>query len=179
MFGYGSYDKVVSVLDELFSLRNYVCGDQFTAADVYLGSAIMWGTQFGSLPQRDSFASYIERLKARDAFQRAWAKDDEGSRKSPPHSRSRPERPRGIHFSGNCSSSRPRYAAGVGVGDSLELECRPETLRALAEHLGRFGAVMGDPEWLVSAVWLCASDGEYLALLFDRNSFGRLHRPPP
>jgi len=46
MFGYGSYDKVVSVLDELFSLRDYVCGDRFTAADVYLGSAIMWGTQF-------------------------------------------------------------------------------------------------------------------------------------
>ena len=77
MFGYGSYDKVVSVLDELFSLRDYVCGDRFTAADVYVGSAIMWGTQFGTLPQRDSFASYTERLKARDAFQRAWAKDDE------------------------------------------------------------------------------------------------------
>lgn len=79
MFGYGSYDKVVSVLDELFSLRNYVCDDRFTAADVYVGSAIMWGTQFGLLPQRDSFASYTERLKARDAFQRAWAKDDEAA----------------------------------------------------------------------------------------------------
>ena len=79
MFGYGSYDKVVSVLDELFSLRNYVCGDRFTAADVYVGSAILWGTQFGSLPQRDSFASYVERLKAREGFQRAWAKDDEAA----------------------------------------------------------------------------------------------------
>ena len=29
MFGYGSYDKVVSVLDELFSLRDHVCGDRF------------------------------------------------------------------------------------------------------------------------------------------------------
>ncbi|HEX8839451.1 MAG TPA: glutathione S-transferase, partial [Sphingomicrobium sp.] len=38
MFGYGSYDKVVSVLDELFSLRDYVCGNRFTAADVYVGS---------------------------------------------------------------------------------------------------------------------------------------------
>lgn len=77
MFGYGSYDKVVSVLDELFSLRDYVCGDRFTAADVYVGSAILWGTQFGSLPQRDSFTRYTDRLKARDAFQRASAKDDE------------------------------------------------------------------------------------------------------
>ena len=77
MFGYGSYDTVVAVLDELFSLRNHVCGDRFTAADVYVGSAILWGTQFGTLPQRDSFARYAATLKARDAFQRAWAKDDE------------------------------------------------------------------------------------------------------
>jgi glutathione S-transferase len=77
MFGYGSYEKVVSVLDELFSLREYVCGNRFTAADVYVGSAIMWGTQFGTLPNRDNFTRYVERLKAREAFQRGWAKDDE------------------------------------------------------------------------------------------------------
>ena len=67
----------MSVLDELFSLRDYVCGDRFTAADVYVGSAVMWGTQFGTLPQRDSFARYTDRLKEREAFKRAGAKDDE------------------------------------------------------------------------------------------------------
>ena len=77
MFGYGSYDKVVAVLDELFTLRDYVCGDRFTAADVYVGSAIMWGTQFGTLPQRESFTAYAERLRGREAFKRGWAKDDE------------------------------------------------------------------------------------------------------
>ena len=77
MFGYGSYDTVVSVLDELFSLRDFVCGERFTAADVYVGSAVMWGTQFGTLPQRDSFARYVERLAGREAFQRASQKDDE------------------------------------------------------------------------------------------------------
>ena len=76
MFGYGSFDKVVSVLDQLFTLRDYVCGEAFTAADVYVGSAIMWGTQFGTLPSRDSFTRYSDRLKARDAFKRGWAKDD-------------------------------------------------------------------------------------------------------
>lgn len=76
MFGYGSFDKVVSVLDQLFTLRDYVCGERFTAADVYVGSAIMWGTQFGTLPSRDSFTRYSDRLKARDAFKRGWAKDD-------------------------------------------------------------------------------------------------------
>lgn len=84
MFGYGSYDKVVAVLDELFTLREYVCGGRFTAADVYVGSAIMWGTQFGTLPQRDSFASYVARLKSRDAFQRAWQKDDQAAEQMQP-----------------------------------------------------------------------------------------------
>jgi len=79
MFGYGSYDKVVAVLDELFTQRDYVCGDRFTAADVYLGSAIMWGTQFGTLPQRDSFARYVERLRGREAMQRASRIDDEAA----------------------------------------------------------------------------------------------------
>ena len=77
MFGYGSYDKVVATLDELLSLRDYVCGNRFTAADVYLGTAIMWGTQFGTLPQRDSFTAYAARLQGREAYKRAWAKDDE------------------------------------------------------------------------------------------------------
>jgi glutathione S-transferase len=77
MFGYGSYEGVVATLDELFSLRDYVCCDRFTAADVYVGSHIMWGTQFGTLPKRDSFSRYAERLTGRDAFRRAAQKDDE------------------------------------------------------------------------------------------------------
>lgn len=77
MFGYGSYDKVVAVLDELLSLRNYVCGDRFTAVDVYFGSAILWGTQFGTIPNRDSFSAYVDRLKSRDAYLRAAEKDNE------------------------------------------------------------------------------------------------------
>jgi glutathione S-transferase len=76
MFGYGTYDRTVATLDELFSLRDYVCGDRFTAADVYVGSAVMWGTQFGTLPQRDSFSRYSERLRAREAHKRAMDIDD-------------------------------------------------------------------------------------------------------
>ena len=79
MFGYGSYDKVVAVLDEHFSSREYVCGSRFTAADVYVGSAIMWGTMFGTLPKLDSFVAYAGRLAGRDAHKRATAKDDEAA----------------------------------------------------------------------------------------------------
>lgn len=71
MFGYGNYDRVVSVLDELFSLRDYVCGNRFTAADVYVGSQIMFPMQFGMLPERDSFRRYRDRLQSRAAYKRA------------------------------------------------------------------------------------------------------------
>ena len=77
MFGYGNFDKVVAVLDELFSLRDFVCGDRFTAADVYVGSHIMFGMQFGMLPAKPSFTRYRDRLTARDTHKRATAIDDE------------------------------------------------------------------------------------------------------
>jgi glutathione S-transferase len=76
MFGYGNFDKVVAVLDELFSLRDYVCGERFTAADVYVGSQIMFPLQFNMLPEKESFLRYRDRLQARPAFKRAAEIDD-------------------------------------------------------------------------------------------------------
>ena len=71
MFGYGNFDKAIAAVDELFSLRDYVCGDRFTAADVYVGSQIMFPLQFGMLPERDSFLRYRDRLQQRPAYKRA------------------------------------------------------------------------------------------------------------
>ncbi len=76
MFGYGNYVRVVSVPDELFSLRDHVCGDRFTAADIYVGSQIMFPMQFGMLPERESFVRYRDRLQSRDAYKRATEIDE-------------------------------------------------------------------------------------------------------
>ena len=76
MAGYGSYDQVVDVLEREIASRDYVCGDRFTAADVYFGSQIIWGVSFGSLPKRDAFLPYVERLTARPAYKKAKAIDD-------------------------------------------------------------------------------------------------------
>jgi glutathione S-transferase len=76
MFGYGNFDKVVAVIDELFSLRDYVCGDRFTAADVYVGSQIMYPMMFKMFPEKDSFVRYRDRLQAREAYKRATAIDE-------------------------------------------------------------------------------------------------------
>ena len=71
MFGYGSFDTVVAVMDELLSLRDYVCGDRFTAADVYVGSQIGWGMMFGSIDKRPVFEDYVGRIRSRPAAIRA------------------------------------------------------------------------------------------------------------
>jgi glutathione S-transferase len=76
MFGYGNFDKVVALLDELFSGRDYVCGDRFTAADVYVGSQIMFPMQFELIPELGSFKRYRDRLTARDAYKRGGEIDD-------------------------------------------------------------------------------------------------------
>jgi glutathione S-transferase len=76
MFGYGNFDRVLAVLDELFTLRDYVCGDRFTAADVYVGSQIMFPMQFNMMPERDSFVRYRNRLQARRAYKRATEIDE-------------------------------------------------------------------------------------------------------
>ncbi|MEO7814755.1 MAG: glutathione S-transferase family protein [Sphingomicrobium sp.] len=75
MFGYGTYDLAVTTLSDHFTSNDYVCGDRFTAADVYVGSQVLWGTQFGTLPSLPPFLAYAERLGARDAYQRAKAID--------------------------------------------------------------------------------------------------------
>src|SRR5690348_8508797 len=77
MFGYGNFDRAIAALDELFSLRDYVCGDRFTAADAYVGSQIMFPMQFGLLPDRESFTRYRDRLQARAAYKRGNELDDQ------------------------------------------------------------------------------------------------------
>jgi glutathione S-transferase len=76
MFGYGSYERAIAVVDELLRLRDYVCGDRFTAADVYVGSQIMFPMQFGVLAERDSFVRYRDRLQQRPAYRRATEIDE-------------------------------------------------------------------------------------------------------
>ena len=77
MLGYGSYDRVMSTLDQKLSATPYVTGDTFSAADVYLGSHVGWGLMYGTVEKRPSFEAYFDRLKSRPAYVRATEKDDE------------------------------------------------------------------------------------------------------
>lgn len=75
MAGYGNYDHAVAALEGALSGKNYVCGDRFTAADIYVGSQVDWGLQFGSLPSNRTFAAYAERLRERPAYKVSKAID--------------------------------------------------------------------------------------------------------
>ena len=68
MAGFGSYDRAAEAFETMLTGRDFVCGDRFTMADVYVGSQVIWGVEFGTLPQRDAFIVYAERLKTRAAY---------------------------------------------------------------------------------------------------------------
>jgi len=75
MLGYGDFDTVMAVAAEAVEPGPYLMGEQFTAADVVVGSTLRWGMMFGLLPKRPKFVAYVGRLQQRRALQRAIALD--------------------------------------------------------------------------------------------------------
>lgn len=71
MVGFGSYSDALNAVEKALSRGPYVCGEQFTAADVYVGSSLGWGMMFGTVERRPLFEAYVERLYARPAVARA------------------------------------------------------------------------------------------------------------
>jgi glutathione S-transferase len=77
MLGYGDFDTTMSVVAKAVERGPWLMGDQFTAADVVIGSHIRWGMIFKMIPERKEFLDYAARIAARPAAQRAEAKDKE------------------------------------------------------------------------------------------------------
>lgn len=76
MIGYGNFARTIDALETAVAGSGYVAGEAFTAADVYVGAAIGFFTQFGMLEQRDAFTRYLELVQARPAWRRASEIDD-------------------------------------------------------------------------------------------------------
>jgi len=76
MVGFGSLERTLNALKGHLGGRDYVCGGNFTMADVYVGSQIDWGLIFGSIPPEPEFCAYAERLQARPAYKAAKAIDN-------------------------------------------------------------------------------------------------------
>ena len=76
MIGYGNFDAMQAALKHAVSGDHYITGNQFTAADVYIGGQIGFGLQFGSLEKCPEFENYFARVSDRPAHQRATEIDD-------------------------------------------------------------------------------------------------------
>jgi len=72
--GWGDATQVFDVLDKALEKGPWILGDDFSAADIVIGSGLNFAIKiFNMVPTRPSFDRYIERCAARPAFQRAMA----------------------------------------------------------------------------------------------------------
>jgi glutathione S-transferase len=76
MMGYGRFEHVMSTLEAALSRADYLAGDDFTAADLYVGSQLGFGMTFGTIEKRPTFERYWQQVSARPACKRARELDD-------------------------------------------------------------------------------------------------------
>lgn len=75
--GWGDFEQMVEVLEKGLQPGPWLLGEQFTAADVLVGSSAYFMKLFGILPDRPPIEAYADRCLARPAYQRALARDAE------------------------------------------------------------------------------------------------------
>jgi glutathione S-transferase len=71
MVGFGSCEATLDALELALSASPFVCGERFTAADVYVGASVGWGLLFGTIEKRPVFEAYAQRVQSRPAALRA------------------------------------------------------------------------------------------------------------
>ena len=76
MMGYGNIAQAMATLEAAVSHTEYLVGDKFSAADLYVGSHLGFGMMFGTIEKRPAFEHYWQRLSSRPACQRAKERDD-------------------------------------------------------------------------------------------------------
>jgi glutathione S-transferase len=69
--GWGCMEDVLATLETALDGKDYLAGDRFSAADLYLGAQLGYGMQFGSFEKRPVFERYFARLQSRPAAARA------------------------------------------------------------------------------------------------------------
>jgi glutathione S-transferase len=74
--GYGTQERTLSALEDRLNRSQYVAGDRFSAADVYVGSHVGLGMMFGTIDKRPAFERYWTLVSARPAAARAREIDD-------------------------------------------------------------------------------------------------------
>jgi len=74
--GWGSFERVLDVLEDALRPGNWLLGERFSAADVMVGTDLHYGLELMKIvPARPAFVDYLARCTARSAYQRAQAID--------------------------------------------------------------------------------------------------------
>lgn len=76
--GWGDFELMIETLERGIADRTWILGDTFTAADVMLGSSVVFMRMFDMLPASEALAAYADRCLARPAYQRAIEINDKG-----------------------------------------------------------------------------------------------------
>jgi len=76
MMGYGTIDRALAALEAALGRSEYLVGDRFTAADLYVSAQLGFGMMFRTIEPRPAFADYWQRMSARPAFVRAKERDE-------------------------------------------------------------------------------------------------------
>jgi len=69
--GWGDFELMIQVFDTALEGREWILGEQFTAADVMLGSSAVFMRMFEMLPDTRNISDYADRCMARTAFRKA------------------------------------------------------------------------------------------------------------
>lgn len=72
--GHGDPERVMKTINTALSSEPYLLGEQFTAADVVMGSTLRFATMFGAIEKEGAIASYLNRVMDRPAFKTVEAK---------------------------------------------------------------------------------------------------------
>jgi glutathione S-transferase len=71
MFGYGNYELAIGTLEKALEGREFIAGDRFSAADLFVGANVNFMLAFNLLEPRPAFIDYAARMTDRDAYRRA------------------------------------------------------------------------------------------------------------
>jgi glutathione S-transferase len=77
--GWGDFDLMLETLEGGIAGKDWVLGERFSAADVMLGSSVVFMRLFGMLPDSAVLGAYADRCLARPAYQRALALNEAGA----------------------------------------------------------------------------------------------------
>lgn len=77
--GWGDFNRVIATLERALEKGPWILGDRFSAADVMIGSDLLFGVErFSIVERKPVFDAYLQRCHARPALRRALEIDAAG-----------------------------------------------------------------------------------------------------